>query len=77
MNVLSDFAMQLQKADDPTEKIDVQALELELIEKDRQLKITKLQLDKLRTTIAKAMKDDEEMESPVKKKKKSEKGIIS
>ena len=76
MNVLSDFAMQLQKVDTPDAKVDVKALEMELIEKDRQLKITKLQLDKLRTTIAKArttiakaMKDDEEIEETVKKKK--------
>ena len=67
MNVLSDFAMQLQKVDTPVEKVDVEALKTELIEKDRQLKITKLQLDKLRTTIAKAMRDDEETEKVVKK----------
>jgi alpha-amylase len=59
MNVLSDFALRLQKIDTPQKKVDVQTLELELIEKDRQLKITKLQLDKLRTTIAKAMQEDE------------------
>jgi alpha-amylase len=64
MNVLSDFSMQLQKVTAPAKEVDVQALELELIEKDRQLKITKLQLDKLRTTIAKAMQeDDDEMDS--------------
>jgi len=67
MNVLSDFAMQLQKVDTPAEKVDVEAMKTELIEKDRQLKITKLQLDKLRTTIAKAMRDDEETEKAVKK----------
>ncbi len=69
MNVLSDFTMQLQKVDAPAAKVDVKALELELVEKDRQLKITKLQLDKLRTTIAKAMQDDEEVavEEPAKK----------
>ena len=62
MNVLSDFALQLQKIAEPEVKVDVRALELELLEKDRQLKIAKLQLDKLRTTIAKAMQDDEELE---------------
>ena len=69
MNVLSDFAIQLQKIVEPEIKVDVKALELELLEKDRQLKITRLQLDKLRTTIAKAMQDDDEMEmeKPVKK----------
>jgi len=69
MNVLSDFTMQLQKVAEPVAKVDVKKLELELLEKDRQLKITKLQLDKLRTTIAKAMQDDEDMEAeePVKK----------
>jgi len=60
MNVLSDFGMQLQKIDSPVEKINVKALQTELAEKDRQLMSTKLQLDKLRTTIAKAMQQDEE-----------------
>ena len=60
MNVLSDFSMQLQKIDAPVEKIDVKALKAELAEKERQLKSTRLQLDKLRTTIAKAMQDDDD-----------------
>ena len=63
MNVLSDFAMQLQKVDMPAAKINVEALERELAEKDRQLKTTRLQLDKLRTTIAKAMHEDDEAEA--------------
>ena len=69
MNVLSDFTLQLQKVDAPVEEVDVKALEQALIEKDRQLKNTKLQLDKLRTTLVKAMQDDEELEEekPVKK----------
>ena len=75
MNVLSDFTMQLQKVSEPVAQVDVKSLELELIEKDRQLKITKLQLDKLRTTIAKAMQDDDELEEsgkkPVAAKKKT------
>ena len=58
MNVLSDFAMQLQKVETPAAEVDVKALKTELIEKDRQLKTTRLQLDKLRTSIAKAMMDD-------------------
>jgi alpha-amylase len=77
MNVLSDFAMQLQKVESPAAKVDVEALETELIEKDRQLKITKLQLDKLRTTIAKAMRDDEEIEATVKKKRGTKKKVES
>ena len=70
MNVLSDFAMQLQKVDAPAEKVDVKALKAELAEKERQLKKTSLQLDKLRTTIAKAMlqDDEEEPEQEVPKK---------
>ncbi len=60
MNVLADFASRLQKVETPVQKVDVKALELELVEKDKQLKITKLQLDKLRTTIAKAMQDDDD-----------------
>jgi len=77
MNVLSDFAMQLQKVEAPIAKVDVEALEKELVEKDRQLKITRLQLDKLRTSIAKAMRDDGELdvEEPVKKKKTQRKKI--
>jgi len=69
MNVLSDFTLQLQKVETPAKKVDVNALERELVEKDRQLKITKLQLDKLRTTLVKAMQDDVELEEekPVKK----------
>ena len=75
MNVLSDFTMQLQKVDAPVAKVNIKALELELAEKDRQLKIAKLHLDKLRTSIAKAMQDDIEagmeeiaaMEKPKKK----------
>jgi alpha-amylase len=69
MNVLSDFTMQLQKVAEPEAKVDVKALELELVEKDRQLKATRLQLDKLRTTIARAMQDDDDLtlEEPVKK----------
>jgi len=69
MNVLSDFTLQLQKVETPVATVDVKALELELIEKDRELKITKLQLDKLRTTLVKAMQDDDELEEkkPVKK----------
>ncbi|MDR2040595.1 MAG: glycoside hydrolase family 57 protein [Bacteroidales bacterium] len=62
MNILSDFTLQLQKAEVPAEKIDVDALKQELSEKDKQLKMTKLQLDKLRTTIAKAMQDDDDTE---------------
>jgi len=62
MNVLSDFAMQLQKVETPTAEVDVKALKTELFEKDRQLKIARLQLDKLRTSIAKAMSDDEDVE---------------
>lgn len=79
MNVLSDFTMQLQKVNAPAEKVDVKALEFELVEKDKQLKITKLQLDKLRTTIAKAMQDDDEIEieEPVKKATTSKKGAIA
>ncbi len=69
MNVLSDFSMQLQKVNAPVKGVDVKALESELAEKDKQLKITKLQLDKLRTTIAKAMQDDEELEIEVPAKK--------
>ena len=71
MNVLSDFATQLQKVDAPAETVDVKALQTDLAEKERQLKKTKLQLDKLRTTIAKAMKQDEEesaLEAPAPKK---------
>jgi alpha-amylase len=68
MNVLSDFAMQLQKVAEPSAKIDVKAMEEELLEKDRQLKNTKLQLDKLRTTIAKAMQDDDEPDTTPAKK---------
>ena len=70
MNVLSDFTMQLQKVETPAAKVDVKALETELVEKDRQLKITRLQLDKLRTSIAKAMLDDGELgvEKPETKK---------
>ena len=70
MNVLSDFARQLQKVDTPVEKIDVDALKTELAEKERQLKRTSLQLDKLRTTIAKAMqqdKEESELEPPKKR----------
>lgn len=69
MNVLSDFALQLQKVEAPSAKVDVKALEMELVEKDRQLKITRLQLDKLRTTLVKAMQDDVEPEEgkPAKK----------
>jgi alpha-amylase len=70
MNVLSDFSLQLQKIDAPAEKVDVEVLKKELVEKDKQLKQTRLQLDKLRTTIAKAMRDDEvfdQEEKPVKK----------
>jgi len=62
MNVLSDFSMQLQKVETPDAKVDVRALEIELIEKDRQLKNARLQLDKWRTNIAKAMRDDEKLE---------------
>ncbi|MDR1865503.1 MAG: glycoside hydrolase family 57 protein [Bacteroidales bacterium] len=74
MNVLSDFSLRLQKVDAPVAKINVEALQQELIEKDKQLKKTKLQLDKLRTTIARAMRDDPEEEEPAGKtaaKKKS------
>jgi alpha-amylase len=62
MNVLSDFTMQLQKVDVPEAKVDVNALEMELLEKDRQLKIARLQLDKWRTTFAKTMQDTEALE---------------
>jgi alpha-amylase len=77
MNVLSDFSMQLQEAEAPAEIVDVKAIKKELVEKDKQLKITKLQLDKLRTSIAMAMKQDKEDtdEKPTKKnatKKKTE-----
>jgi alpha-amylase len=68
MNVLSDFSMQLQKVDIPEAKVDVSALEMELLEKDRQLKIAKLQLDKWRTTFAKTMQDDEKIEQSLKKR---------
>jgi alpha-amylase len=67
MNVLSDFTMQLQKVDVPETKVDVKALQQELLDKDRQLKIARLQLDKWRTNIAKAMQDDEKMEKPLRK----------
>ena len=70
MNVLSDFETQLQNVDSPTESVNIHALLSELDEKERMLKKTKLQLDKLRTTIAKAMQqdDDEEViEAPKKK----------
>jgi len=79
MNVLSDFAMQLEKVITPAAKVDVKALETELIEKDRQLKITRLQLDKLRTSIAKAMRDDgeQEIKEPVKKKRAPSKKVES
>ena len=79
MNVLSDFAMQLQKVDAPAQTVDIKALELELLEKDRQLKITKLQLDKLRTTIAKAMQDDVDLEpvAPAKKAPAAKKKTVS
>jgi alpha-amylase len=66
MNVLSDFALQLQKIAAPVAKIDVDALQTELAEKEKELRKTKLQLDRLRTTIAKAMNDEPE-EEPVKK----------
>jgi hypothetical protein len=59
--------MQLQKVTEPAAEVDVKALEQELLEKDRQLKITRLQLDKLRTTIAKAMRDDGDAEAAAKK----------
>ena len=77
MNVLSDFALQLQEAKAPAEIVEVKALKKELLEKDKQLQITKLHLDKLRTSIAMAMKQDEENadEKPAKKnaaKKKTE-----
>ena len=77
MNVLSDFAMQLQKVEIPATEVNVTALKSELHEKDRQLKNAKLQLDKLRTSIAKAMQDDVELEylEPVKKKKLPRKKI--
>jgi alpha-amylase len=66
MNVLSDFALQLQKVAAPTARIDVDALQTKLAEKEKELEKTKLQLDRLRTTIAKAMNDEPE-EEPVKK----------
>ncbi len=68
MNVLSDFSMRLQKIDAPVQKVDIEILQKELAEKNRQLTTTKLQLDKLRTTIAKAMQDDDELDvvEPVK-----------
>ncbi len=77
MNVLSDFSLRLQKVDTPAEKVDVKVLEQELVEKDRQLKNTKLQLDKLRTTIAKAMQDDEEVESDIPAKKAAPKKKVA
>ena len=71
MNVLSDFALQLQKVETSAGTVDISALERELMEKDQQLKTTRLQLDKLRTSIAKVMQQDtdEEVEvvEPVKK----------
>ena len=70
MNVLSDFAMQLEKVDAPVEKVDVIALEKDLKEKDRQLKLTKLQLDKLRASIAMVMQQDEEESESAKPAKK-------
>lgn len=77
MNILSDFTLRLQKVDTPPAEIDVKALELELVEKDKQLKVTKLQLDKLRTTIAKAMAEDEfdevELDKKTTPKKKADK----
>jgi alpha-amylase len=66
MNVLSDFALQLQKIVAPAAKVDVDALQSVLAEKEKELEKTKLQLDRLRTTIAKAMNDEPE-EEPVKK----------
>ncbi|MDR1667608.1 MAG: glycoside hydrolase family 57 protein [Bacteroidales bacterium] len=66
MNVLSDFSLQLQKVAVPVEKVDVEALQSQLAEKEKELKKTKLLLDRLRTTIAKAMSDNLE-EEPVKK----------
>jgi alpha-amylase len=68
MNVLSDFAMQLQKVEVPEAKVDVSALEMELLEKDRQLKIARLQLDKWRTTFAKTIQYDEKIEKSLKKR---------
>ena len=68
MNVLSDFSMRLYKVDVPEAKVDVSALEMELLEKDRQLKMAKLKLDKLRTNLAKTMQDDEKMEQSAKKR---------
>ena len=70
MNVLSDLSMQLQKVEAPVPKVDVEALKKELAEKSKQLTITKLQLDKLRTNLSKAIQDDEEdseIVEPVKK----------
>jgi len=68
MNVLSDFTLQLQKVEVPEVKVDVSALEMELLEKDRQLKIARLQLDKWRTNFAKTMQDDEKIEQSLKKR---------
>ena len=78
MNVLSDFTMQLQKVETPDAEIDVKSLEKELIEKDRQLKMTRLQLDKLRTSIAKVMLDDgiPEADEPEKKKGRPKKKTV-
>ena len=77
MNVLSDFSLQLQKVETPAAAVDVGALEHELMEKDQQLKTARLQLDKLRTSIAKAMLQDAEEETPVKKTRATKKAAVA
>jgi len=81
MNVLSDFSQQLQKVETPVGKVDVDALERELAEKDSQLKTARLQLDKLRTSIAKAMAldsdDDTGISAPAKKPRATKKATVS
>ncbi len=75
MNVLSDFTTRLQKIEKKEEQsISVGELEKALQEKDRQYAKIKLELDKLRVSVAKARKAFaaiEEIEEPVAKKKTS------
>ena len=73
MNVLSDFTTRLQKIEKKEEQsISVGELEKALQEKDRQYAKIKLELDKLRVSVAKARKvfaAIDEIEEPAVKKK--------
>lgn len=74
MNVLSDFATRLEKIEKKEEQsVSVNELQKALLEKDRQCAKIKLELDKMRVSVAKAKKvmaaiEDAIEEKPVKKR---------